>query len=475
MRWWILLTPALLVAACAPEETPETELNALPRVTAELNDGDPFENGATLVATISDADGELCSLEVEYSFDEGVTYAPATIPQHTAGNLAEVSCPEVGEKITMVWDLEGDLGGATAKNAILRFLPHDPEDAGPPAHLMIDLTAEKGTTIGGGFVTRDGAQGAQWNFQAVAMAHVLVTGEGASTTGEALFGTDDFDTDTYLWTYDLPTPPPDEHFQAMDWPGAEPGVGAFYLPLVFKDMDDSGALDAGEEIVGVAAQTMVAFIRPDGDWAHDDWYVIPFEPFVDPQMQLEFLPAETTIDLNLKGYSVFSGTLELDVANPTDVSSTRRLGVMPILLDPVVPADVVEVTSAVFNPEVPSVTLSLHEDMLSPAHWEDVEWNAFTEGGYIEALYLYLDADANEQVDEGESLTHRTGRGHDGAYLYLVHMEGAMLWDSLWKWALDDCWQGFNIVTPVEHDDDIFERWTCYPLDAPPQVGFFPM
>ena len=473
MRWWILLSPPLLALACAPEETPVLEENALPRVTAELNDGDPMENGATIVATISDADGEQCSLDVEFSFDEGSTYAPATIPQHTAGNLAEVSCPDVGEKITLVWDLETDLGASESDIAILRFLPHDASDAGPPAHLLIDLTADKSITVRGGFVERLGAQGTQWQYHAIGMAHVLVTADGAATSGAALFGDDGFDSDDFLWSYELPTAPPEEHFQAMDWAGSEPGVGAFYLPMVYQDMDQSGTWDEGEEIVGAAAQKMVAYIRPDGDWAHDDWYVIDFDAFAGPQVHLVFLPGETLVDINLKGYSVFSGTMELTVANAGDVSSARRLGLMPVLADPVGPADIQEVTSTPFNPEVPTATLPLHTDLLPPEHWEALEWGAFTQGAYVEAPYLYLDQDGNCQVDEGEAVTHRMGRWSDTAFMYLIHVDDTLTWENLWAWAVDDCWLGFNLVAPLDHGDDIYDRWICYAIEAPPEVGFF--
>ncbi len=473
MRWWTLLTPTLLALGCAPEETPAVDENALPRVTAELNDGDPLENGATVVATISDADGELCSLEVEYSFDEGVTYAPATIPQHTAGNLAEVSCPDVGEKITLVWDLEGDRGADESSIAILRFLPHDPEDAGPPAHLLIDLTNKEDVKVGGGYVERLGAQGTQWQYHATAMAHVLVTAEGAATTGEGLFGGDSFSSADLQWTYELPTPPPDEHFQAMDWAGAQPGVGAFYLPVVFKDMDQSGTYDATEEIVGVGDRAMVAYIRPDGDWAHDDWYVIAFDAFAEPQLYLEFLPAETPVNLSLKGYSVFSGSLELEVANASDVSSVRRLGIMPSLQDPVVGSGVQEMTSVPFDPTASTVTVEVHADQLPAEHWEEIVWAGIADEAYVETLFLYLDEDGDSAISEGEVLTHRIGRSNDTAYLFFVHLEGTLTWDTLWTWAADDCWNGFNLIAPEEHGDEIFERWICYPLEVPPLVSVY--
>jgi hypothetical protein len=474
MRWWTLLIATMLATGCTPEETPALDENALPRVTAELNDGDPIDNGATVVATISDADGEQCSLEVEYSFDEGLTYAPATIPQHTAGNLAEVSCPDVGEKITLVWDLEGDRGADPSLIAILRFLPHDLEDAGPPAHLLIDLADKENLKVGGGYVQREGAQGTQWQYHATAMAHVLVTSEGAATTGEGLFGADSFSSTDLQWGYELPTPPPEAHFQAMDWGGAQPGVGAFYLPVVFKDMDQSGTWDDTEEIVGVADRAMVAYIRPDGDWAHDDWYVIGFDAFADPQLYLEFLPSDTPIDLSLKGYSVFSGSMELAVANASDVSSSRRLGIMPALQDPLVGPDVQEMTSVPFDPMAATVTLDVHTDQLPPEHWEELEWDGIADEAYVEALFLYLDGDGDGAIGEGELLTHRVGRTDDSAYLFFVHLEGSITWDDLWTWATDDCWNGFNLIAPFEHGDEIFERWICYPIEDPPEVSVYP-
>lgn len=465
------LLPLLLLAGCPEEVEPTEDTNALPRVTVELNDGDVYFKGTTVVVTLSDEDGELCSLQVDHSFDLGLTYSESDIFQNTAGTLTEIPCPESGEKITLVWNLAGDLGNEEPQTAILRVQPSDLDGAGPPAHLLIELKP-RGATIAGDFVERSGAQGTQWEFLQVGMAHVELTSEGGFTTGEILSGIDDFDEANYTWEYEAPAPPPEGHLSAIAWGDTAVGDIATYLPFVWADTDASGEWELGEQLVGTANRTLLAYIIPDGNWIDENWYILTFDPASPPEERYQILPSETTIGLHLKGYPVFRGDPVLSVANASDVPNTRRLGLVPPLDDPTQIEGVTEMASAPFNPLVPSVTLDLHTDQLVVGHELDEPWGAFATTHTEESLVLYIDHDLDETLGTGDSVTRHTVRWDDQAPLFLYHLEVEMTFEQLWKWATDACWTGFNLVVPATPEGDPHEAWECIPLDAPPQVGF---
>ena len=466
---WLL--PLLLLGGCPEDEAPPEETNALPRVTVELNDGDVYFKGATVVVTLSDEDGELCSLQVDHSFDLGLTYAESDIFQNTAGTLDEIPCPESGEKITLVWNLAGDMGEEDPITAILRVQPFDLEGAGPPAHMMLELKP-RGAKFTGDFVERAGAQGTQWEFLRVGMAQVELTQEGGHTTGDILGGMDDFDDSTYTWSYEAPAPPPPEHLHAFEWGETEQGDVAAYLPFVWADTDGSGEWESGEQLVGTANRTLLAYIIPQGDWTNENWYVLAFDPALPPEERYNTLPSETAIGLHLKGYPVFRGDPVFSVANASDVPSTRRLGVVPPLPDPTQIEGVTEMTSAPFNPLVPSITLDLHTDQLVAAHEIDAPWGAFATSYTEESLVLYIDHDLDETLGTGDTVTRYTVRWDDQAPLFLYHLEAEMTFEQLWTWAIDACWTGFNLITPATPEGDPHEAWECIPLDAPPEVGF---
>jgi len=470
-RALLVLPLLLLVMGCPEEEPAPQETNALPRVTVDLNDGDVYFKGATVVVTLSDADGELCSLQVDHSFDLGVTYADSDIFQNTEGSLVELPCPEEGAEVTLVWNLAGDLGDEEPATAILRVQPFDPEGAGPPAHLMLELKP-RGASIYGDFVERNGAQGTQWEFLRVGMAHVELTADGGFTTGELLGGMDDFDDATYTWSYEAPAPAPEGHLSAMTWDATEPGDLAAYLPFVWSDTNGSGGWDSDEALVGTANRTLMAYVIPDGDWTDEGWYALSFDPKETPESRYEWLPSDTEIGLHLKGYPVFKGEPELTVANASDVPSTRRLGLVPPLVDPTQIQGVTEMMSTPFNPLVPSVSLDLHTDQLLDGHELDEPWGAFATSHTVESLVLYIDADLDETLSDGDTVTRYTVRWDDQAPLFLYHLDVDMTFENLWRWAVDDCWTGFNLVTPATPDGNPAEAWECIPLDTPPQVGF---
>ena len=471
MRTPLFWIPALLLAACPATEEPPEETNALPRVTVELNDGDPMEKGATFVVTLSDADGELCSLEIDHSFDKGLTYAPSTIFQNSAGTLAEIPCSESGEKVTMVWDLEADMGEADPDDVILRVQPFDPEEAGPPAHMMIELKG--GTvTIAGTYTERKDAQGTQWEFHGLGLAHVELTADGAITTGTVVEGGDWSDPEDMIWTYLLTEPAAEDDRLDVDLGNSQVGYVAAYLPFVYSDETGPTVWEAGLPVVGAAQQMLVAYVEPVGDWTHEDWYVLSVDAFAPPETRYELLPASTPIEIALKGYSVFQGTLQLDVANAAEVSSTRRFGVMPSLDEPTIPSEYEEFVSAGFNPYVPEVIVEFHSEDLPTAHEVAEPWGSFADVRTEEAFYLYIDNNADLTVDDGDQLTHHTVRWSDSAPLYLFHLEGTMDLDSLWSWFVDDCWSGFNLVAPGDPSGSVNDSWNCYPVESPPEVGF---
>jgi len=467
----LLMLSVLLVAGCPGEEATPIPANALPRVTLELNDADLFYKGTTVVVTLSDDDGELCSLQVDHSFDLGATYTESDIFQNTAGTLTEIPCPASGEKLTLVWNLVGDLGDQDPSTAILRVQPFDPEGAGPPAHLLLELRP-RGATITGDFVERSGAQGTQWEFLRVGMAHLELTSEGGRTTGEVLGGADDFDEAEYTWSYEVPMTPPDEHRMAFVLDEDEQGEIAAYLPFVWADSDGSGGRDPDEVPVGTANRMLLGYVVPDGDWIDEGWYVLSFDPAAPPQERYTALPADTSVELHLKGYPVFKGEPVLSVANAADVPSTRRFGLVPPLVDPTQLQGITEMTSTPFNPYVPSVSLDLHTDQLVDDHEIDEPWGAFATSRTEESLLLYVDLNQDEALDEGDTVTHFAVRWDDHAPLLLYHVEAEMAFERLWSWAVDDCWTGFNLVTPVPATGDPHDAWECIPLDSPPQIGF---
>jgi hypothetical protein len=469
MRKALFLSIALLTVGCPPADDPAETTNALPRVTVELHDGDPLTDGATILLTLSDEDGDMCSVDAEFSFDLGETYETASIIQNTHGTLAEVSCPAAGEQITIVWDLVGDLAGKDPATATLRLSPADAVDPGPPGHLLVELKA-RAQEIGGGFVEIDAAQSTQWQFQRVGLAHVVPTTEGADVSTDYLHGDDDFDTNSLTWSYDLPTPPPEEHFGALLDP-VTPGLAAFYLPFAWRETDASGAFDDGEEFAGISDQLLVAYLRPDGDWAHEDWYVVAVDEFGPSEGRYTWLPIDSPIDLNLKGYAVDSATLELQFDNASEVSTARMFGIMP----PAGGVDLAEgqphMTSTTFNPYVPTVTIDVTEEQAIPLLVEG-EWGAFAKSYVPLVMYLYLDADDDGEPGEGDQLTHVTVQWSDHGWMFLTYLDAAMSWDRLYDWSIDDCWPGFNLVTPTTPETDIYDGWVCHSVDDPPQAGF---
>ena len=105
---------------------------------------------------------------------------------------------------------------------------------------------------------------------------------------------------------------------------------------------------------------------------------------------------------------------------------------------------------------------------------------------YIEAGFADIpefDLIENKKVDTlgGPGSGHRHPRGRRWCIgdwdmpglQWGVHLDGTMSWESLWEWAIDDCWRGFNLIAPFEHGDEIFDRWICYAIEAPPEVGIY--
>jgi len=411
----------------------------------------------------------MCSVDAEFSTDLGTTYAPASIIQNTHGTLAEVSCPAVGEQITIVWDLETDLGSAEPATATLRLSPADTLEDGPPAHLLIELRA-RAQEIGGGFVEVDSAQSTQWQYQQVGLVHLLPTETGADVTADYLSGDDGFDSNALTWRYDLPTPPPAEHFTALLDP-ATPGTAAFYLPFSWRETDESDTWEEGEAFAGVSDQMLVAYVRPDDEWAHEDWYVVAVDEFVPSEERFTWLPIDTDIDINLKGYPVESASLELDFTNAADVSTSRMFGIMPMAESAELSDGQPHVASTPFNPYVPTVSVDVTDELAEPLV-EPGPWESFADDYVALMLYLYLDPDTDAVPGEGDLLTHHATRSSDGAWLFLAYIDATMTWDALYDWSIDDCWPGFTFVTPREPAGDAHEAWTCYSVDDPPQAAF---
>lgn len=487
MRWTtatgLLATALTLSLAGCPADNgdPPTVFNNLPEVRAVLNDADPLIGGASINLDISDRDGEQCALSVEFSLDDGETYEDASVPQISGGNLHELSCPESGKSYSMVWDSEADLDGVLATRVLLRFQVEDAKDPGPPSHLLIPLVTTD-VEVGGEYVTRPNAQGAEWGFMQMFMVNIDVQVASVTTTGLFLDGGDTFINNgdlTYSWRYDLPTPPPEEHFQVLDGDGLSgEGEAAIYLPTAFSDEDDpSGDYIKGNPIVGVSVGQMVVYVRPDGDWTEEGWHVLDFDIFEADSMFTP-MPIDTPVPLLLKSYPVEKGDVILDVSVTAIDAQPRRCGLMPLIDGTQIPSNNYEMTSIPFDP-IPSVmTMPVEAGWIKGSHWSDEDsWPNFVENFAQESFYLYRDLDQSEDASYQEPASHIGKHLPESRPLSLFFLDGEMTLDNLFLWTVDDCWQGFNLVTQHEKvipkpPEDPYYLYACHPLDPGLTIDF---
>ena len=472
--WPVLLSFGLSLAACTADDDDAPEFNALPMLTAELTDLDPLDNGTTFSITVSDEDGDLCALDVQYSFDNGKTYAAATILQSTA-NLHEIPCPPAGEQTTLVWDLEGDRGQQNPGKAILKLQPSDDEQDGPPRHLPFNLS-RPGVEISGDCITRPGARNAQWDYLRLAMAHAVVYTETATMSGEAIYGgeEDGFANDGgIVWSFVLPTPPPEEHFQVVDFGNGETGSGAFYIPVAWDDVtggNEDGIYNPGvDELMGVAAQRFVVFLRPDSPWIVEGWHGVQLELFADPGTML--VSIEDAIDLNMKGYEVDGEQLTLEAEPPSISSPGLRCGALPFQEENVVAPGTVELTSMEYTENTTLIDLEIEATDIPASHWVNEPYGAFAELYAAEMLYLYRDDNGNQSATANEPLAGLAIETDTQMPLSLTYMDAEWRWQDIWLWSVDECWRGFNLVTIWDLGGGEM-GWECHALTEPLNIEF---
>ncbi len=480
-----LLLTLLLLSACGPPTgTPPAEFNALPLVDAELNDADPLHEGASIVVTLVDEDGETCALTAEVSFNGGVSYAPATLASSEEPDLTTISCTRAGLRFTVVWASEQDLGGATSDQALLRFTPFDETEQGPPHHLPIELDLAT-MTVGGVLEERPGATGAQFQYLRLGLAHLSFSTNAVEVAEEYLAGGDSFESgeNGVEWHFDLPIPPPEHHFHALALGPGHEGTGAFYLPFVWRDSEEGAAdpaLDAGEELVGVGGRMLLGYLRPDGGWADEGWTVMEVDPFAAETDQLAFNSADTPIRIYLKGYPVNGTTHEFDLEVPVENAAAigldpdHRCGLMPWFQTVGVPAGYQELTSVSITPTTTTLSFEV-DDAIADEHWLGSEWGFFADDVATERLMLYLDdGPADGEASVGELATHVGIVSSGEADLSLIYLDATMVWEHMWTWAQDECWSGFNVLETHDQTAAGIPGWTCHPLDAAPAVIFVP-
>jgi len=477
IRW--LATGAALITFLAgcPENDGEDPpvFNNLPMVEASLNDADPLTDGATLRVHVTDLDGEQCSLGVEFSTDDGLSYEPATIMQSTV-NLHELACNEVGAPETLVWDTASDLVGSVATRALLRFQAEDPTEAGPPRHVTIPLVTSD-SVVGGDYVVRPNATGAQWGWVQMFLINVEVSDAGVETTGLVLDGDDTFienPAPPHAWQYTLPTPPPESHFYELDTSGqggpGGAGEAAFYIPTAYRDEDTSGMFAHGDPLLGVPHQAMVAYIRPQGSWIEEGWHIVEYDVF-ETDTTMVPRPIDTPLPILLKSYPVEDGTLSLATDTTSVDLQPRRCGLMPAVTGGAIPSQNYEMTSVAFDPIPDPLEMAVDKGWIKPGHWVTTdEWPNFATEFAEETFHLYVDANANDKADAGEPVSHIGLHQADGRVLQLYYLGGEMTWDNLFLWTIDECWRGFNLVTFPEEvipkpPDPPYLRYQCHPLD----------
>ncbi len=480
------LLPLLLAVACGPPDAESgPEFNTLPRVDAELNDADPLFEGASILVTLVDEDGEECSLTVEVSFDGGETYAPATLGSSEESDLTRISCTRAGQRFTLVWQSDADIGDDPGDGALLRFTPTDATEQGPPDHLPIDFDMDQ-RTIHGVYVEHAGATGAQYSYQRMGLAHLEFYSHSVALDGDYLAGADRYegDGDEVVWEYDVPDPPPDHHFHALDLGDGNSGTGAFYLPFVWNDGSDAiedPTYDAGETLVGVGGRMLLGFLRPDGDWIDGGWRVIEVDPFADAADQIRIHPEDTQVPVYLKGYKVNGTTEEFTMDIPVDGAGGLALvpahhcGLVPGFGGAAIPPGTVDLGSLPMAGNLDSLPFTLDHMDIPLDHWLGTPWGFFADDLARERLYLYVDdSPADGHATPGEFVTHVGVATGDGEELSLAFLQGEMTWEDLWSWAQDECWLGFNLV--VSHDETPagIPGWTCHALDAAPSVTFVP-
>ncbi len=474
--WTVLLAfaAAALLAGCTADDDDVPEFNALPMLTAELTDLDPVENGTTFAITVSDEDGDLCSLDVQYSFDSGKTYAAATILQATS-NLHEIPCPPAGEETTLVWDLEGDRGEQNPGSVILKLQPSDAEEAGPPRHLPFDLS-RPGVKIGGSCVERPGARNAQWDFLRLAMAHTTVDAETATMSGDAIYGGEDdgFANDGgIVWSFMLPTPPPEEHFQDVDFGNGETGTAAFYVPVAWDDVsagNENGVFDPGDdELMGVAAHRFVVYVRPDNPWIVEGWHGLEVELFADPGTTL--VPIEDEIPLNMKGYEVDGEQLALEAEPPSVSSPGLRCGALPFQVEIFFPPGTEELASMVYEENTTLIDFEVEATDIPAYHWVSEAYGAFAEIYAAELFYIYRDSDTSQSASSGDQMMGVAIEAETQMPLSLTYMDAEWRWQDIWLWSVDECWRGFNLVTIWDLGGGD-TGWECHPVNEPLSIEF---
>ncbi len=476
MSWFVpAVALGLLGSGCDGEEELPPEFNNLPQVTLELRDGAPLEEGTTFSVAVTDDDGDTCSLEVEFSVDEGASYEEATISASEL-DLNGFPCGATSDEYIVVWDAEGDLGDERPPQVLLRVRPYDSLEAGPPRHLPVGL-GTAGLRISGPYVQRPGAQFPQWDYLRVAMAHTYLESDGMTMSGEYLVGADELivDGSDKSWAYDLPNAAPEEHLRSFNWDGAT-GQGAFYLPFAWGDVspdgveEPNGLVDAGwEDLLGISAQIVVAYILPDGTWTEPGWHLLAIDIFAEPGIWL--LADDAEVPMNLKGYAVNGGTTDLEViAAVPGITPQRRVGWLPPQDDAVVPAGTEELASTPFEDSTTNIALDVATSHLPASHWVDEPWGVMATAHATELLYLYEDTDGDHEASGGDPLSH-VAVDSAGVPLTLETLQAEMTWSELWLWSLDDCWKGMNLVIYTDLGQGDWS-WTCLAIDEPLDIEF---
>ena len=124
---WFFLGAGGAVAYTVSESAADEDDNTPP--TVQVNDpGRVTGSHATVSYTLTDPDGDSCSIVAEYSTNGGSSFSPATAGPGGDGTSG-LSADAGGSAHTFVWDWQTDTGGGLQENVVVALTPTDDDGA----------------------------------------------------------------------------------------------------------------------------------------------------------------------------------------------------------------------------------------------------------------------------------------------------------------------------------------------------------
>jgi len=143
----VRITPSDASGQGVPAEvTVRVDNNSPPTVSGVAPQSNPAGGSVTIDYTLTDAEGDSCSITVEYSVDNGTTWQMAT--EGTGGDgVSNLSSSTTGVAHTFVWDTLKDLGYANYTGVIVRITPADTKPGNAKQSAPFDVNNNEAPSV----------------------------------------------------------------------------------------------------------------------------------------------------------------------------------------------------------------------------------------------------------------------------------------------------------------------------------------